>query len=142
MGDGSFGRELSTLSTPPTVGSSVEDPEQANASSSEPGIPDLGSKLGKGGESEGGKPTGAEAVDPAWARALSSRASCQLGRCAYANLERRGPDRYQAAIGCDGYQASRTTEPDGRVTIRWGLCARHREWWRLERIRRAAERGK
>ena len=133
-----FGRELSTLSTPPTVRTSVEASEQANASSSGPGIHAREEKQGGSGGEEGKPSGGAEAVDPAWARALSSRSWCQLGRCAYADLERRGPDRYLAAIGCDGYHASRTEDGDGRVTVRWGLCPRHREWWRRERVRRAA----
>jgi len=132
--------ELSTLSTPPT-GSLVEKDD--NTRNLEPRI--LGAREekqgGSGGEEE--KPDAATgAIDAGWARAESARAYCKLGRCAYANLERRGPDRYLAAIGCDGYHASRTAEPDGRLTVRWGLCPRQREWWRLERIRRSAERGK
>src|SRR5215467_11306693 len=131
--------ELSTLSTPPTVRTTVETDDTTRIL--EPR--NLGAREevlgGSGGEEE--KPDAATgAIDAAWARAESARAYCKLGRCAYANLERRGPDRYLAAIGCDGYHASRTAEPDGRVTVRWGLCPRQREWWRLERIRRAAER--
>jgi len=80
------------------------------------------------------------AVEPGWAHALTSRASCQLGRCAF--VDPTGPrNSHFAGTGCDGYHASRHDEPDGRVTIRWGLCPRHREWWRLERIRRGAQRA-
>src|SRR5262245_32711635 len=52
-------RELSTLSTPPTVRSTVETEEQANASFS-----GQGSLQGSGGASWGGKPSGR--VDNAW----------------------------------------------------------------------------
>ena len=132
-----FGRELSTLSTPPTVRTSVETDDTTRIQNLDPRRAREGILGGSGGEE--GKPSGgAEAVDPAWARALSSRSWCQLGRCAYADLERRAPDRYLAAIGCDGYHASRSEDGDGRVTVRWGLCPRHREWWRHERLRRAA----
>lgn len=130
-------RELSTLSTPPTVRTSVETDNRrtilepsASASARE-----------TRGESEGGKKPSADAatgaLDPAWARALHSRAACAIGHCAYADPTKR-PNRHIGSQGCDGYQASRSTEPDGRVTVRWGLCPRHQEWWRLERIRQRA----
>lgn len=80
------------------------------------------------------------AIEPSWARALHSQAACALGRCAYADPTKR-PNRSVGAQGCDGYHATRTAEPDGRVTVRWGLCTRHREWWRLERIRVAAAKA-
>ncbi len=123
--------ELSTLSTAPTVRTSVE----TNAISKI-----LEQEEEKSGECEGGKKGEPSAVEPGWARALSSIAWCRLGRCAFADPTKPS-DRYLAAIGCDGYHASRHVEPDGRVTVRWYLCARHRDWWKLERTRRAAARG-
>ena len=130
-----IGRELSTVSTPPTVRTTVETsgdltilgPRRAREEK----------QGGCGGEE--GNPLEAAAVDPAWARALSSRASCQVGRCAYADPA-KAPNRYLAAIGCDGYHASRSSDGE-RVTVRWGLCPRHREWWRQDRIRRSARKG-
>src|SRR5262245_32992903 len=95
---------------------------------------------GSGGEERKPLPRDPGALEPGWAHALESAAWCKLGRCAYANPEWRSPDRYLAATGCDGYQASRSAEADGRVTVRWGHCPRHREWWRHERVRRARER--
>ena len=79
-------------------------------------------------------------MDNGWARALASAEWCRRGACAFANPEapRNG---HVAAVGCDGYHASRHTEPDGRVTVRWFLCARHREWWRHQRQRRTRSRG-
>ncbi len=128
-----IGGELSTVSTAPTVRSSVEDPEQANASFS-----GLGSSAREEGESEREKPCGP--VDNAWARALASAEACRRGVCAYKNAE--GPrDGRAAANGCDGYHASRGLEPDGRPVVRWNLCARHRAWWVAERKRRAARRA-
>jgi len=100
----------------------------------------MGSHAREEGEYEGEKPSGAAAaVDNGWARALASAEWCQRGACAFANPEapRNG---HVAAVGCDGYHASRHTEPDGRVTVRWFLCARHREWWRHQRDRRARSR--
>jgi len=116
---------LSTECTASTVETTVETT----------GILSSKGELGGYGGKEGGEPAGA--LDPGWARALSSRASCTLGRCAYANPDGR-PNRYLGAMGCDGYHASRSTDADGRVTVRWGLCPRHREWWRRERIRQNA----
>ena len=136
--DGPFEEELSTLSTPPTVGITIET--NAVSRDLKPSPRRAREEILGGSGGEEGKPNAADAVDPAWARALHSHAACQLGRCAYAKLDWRGPDRSLGANGCDGYQASRTEDADGRVTIRWGLCPRHREWWRLERIRRAADR--
>src|SRR5262245_3967591 len=128
-----IGPELSTLSTPPTVRTSVETEEQANASSSGsgPGIP-----AREGGS--GGEPFGA--VDTAWARALFSAEACKRGVCAYRDPEasRNGS---AAANGCDGYHASRGVDVDGRPVVRWGLCPRHRAWWVRERVRRAAMRA-
>ena len=134
-----IGEELSTLSTPPTVRSSVEDPEQANASSSGQGSPQgSGSSAREREESEKGKPSGP--VDNAWARALVSAEACRRGVCAYGDPE--APRNGQmAARGCDGYHASRGLEPDGRPVVRWFLCARHRAWWVAERRRRAARRA-
>jgi len=131
--------ELPTLSTPPTVRTTVEADEESRILNLDPRRAREEKQGGSGGGE--GEPNAAGALDAGWARALSARSYCKLGRCAYANLDRRGPDRYLAAIGCDGYQASQSTDPDGRVTVRWGLCPRHREWWRLERIRRAGERA-
>jgi hypothetical protein len=129
-----IGRELSTVSTPPTVGTTVETSEDLTILDPRRAREEKQGGCG-GGE---GKPPEAAAVDPAWARALSSQASCQVGRCAYTDPA-KAPNRYLGAIGCDGYHASRSTEGE-RVTVRWGLCPRHREWWRLERIRRSAAR--
>ncbi len=131
-----IGEELSTVSTPPTVRSSVEDPEQANASFSGSGAST--SKARERGESEGREPSGA--VDTAWARALMSAEACRRGVCGYKNAE--GPrDGRAAAVGCDGYHASRGLDPDGRPVVRWNLCPRHRAWWVAERKRRAARRA-
>src|SRR5262245_56624002 len=126
-------RELSTLSTPPTVRSTVETEEQANASYS-----GQGSLQGSGGEAAGGKPSGP--VDNAWARALLSTEACKRGVCAYKNAE-APRDGQAAARGCDGYHASRGFDLDGRPVVRWFLCARHRAWWVAERRRRAARRA-
>jgi len=129
-------RELSTVSTAPTVRSSVEDPEQANASSSGSGAST--SKAREEGESEREKPSGP--VENAWARALLSAEACKRGVCAYGNPE--APRNGQmAARGCDGYHASRGIEPDGRPVVRWNLCPRHRAWWVAERKRRATRRA-
>jgi len=127
-----FGGEFRTLSTPPTVRSSVETEEQANAS-----LPDLG-KARERGESEGREPSGP--VDNAWARALASIEACRRGVCAYRNPEAPRDGR-AAANGCDGYHASRGLEPDGRPVVRWSLCPRHRVWWVAERMRRATRRA-
>ena len=129
-------RELSTVSTPPTVRSSVETEEQANASSSGSGAST--SKAREEGESEGRKPSGP--VDNAWARALLSTEACKRGVCAYKNAE-APRDGQAAARGCDGYHASRGFDLDGRPVVRWFLCARHRAWWVAERRRRAARRA-
>ena len=107
---------------------------ETGSSSLEPGIPDPGIP---GGESEGGKPEAA--VDAGWQRALWSAEQCRRGVCGFANPD--GPrNGHTAAIGCDGYHANRRSEPDGRVTVRWYLCARHRAWWRNQRARRARVR--
>jgi len=114
---------------------------EKNSSSSLVGAREEKEQGGSGGEEERKPlPRDPGALEPGWAHALESRAWCKLGRCAYANLESRSPDRYLAATGCDGYQASRTEDPDGVVTVRWGHCPRHREWWQHERVRRARER--
>src|SRR5215831_5646863 len=117
--------EVMHLSTPPTVGSTVEDPGKGIS------YPRRAREEDLGGESEGNLQEGttrarpdAGAVDAGWAHALSSRASCQLGRCAYADPTMPRNSHF-AGTGCDGYHASRHDEPDGRVTIRWGLCPRH-----------------
>ena len=123
--------ELSTLSTPPTGRTLVE----ASGGVTTPREP---TEEKTRGESEGGereKPP--DAVAPAWARALSSRTSCALGRCGYADPA-KPPNRHLAAIGCDGYHATEHVDADGRATVRWYLCPRHRAWWKLERMRRAA----
>jgi hypothetical protein len=124
--------ELSTLSTPPTVRTLV----QTTGGVTTPRDP---TEERTRGESEGGereKPANESGpLDAGWARALSSRASCATGRCAYADPA-KPPNKYLGAVGCDGYHATRTLD-DGRPTVRWGLCPRHREWWRLQRMRRA-----
>jgi len=140
VGDAATAEELSTLSTPPTVRTTVETEEDTSILNLDPRRAREEVLGGSGGE-EGEPSAAAGAVDASWARAESSRAYCKLGRCGYANLDRAGgPDRYLSAIGCDGYHASRSTDADGRVTVRWDLCPRHRAWWRAERSRRAAER--
>lgn len=128
-------RELSTLSTPPTVGSTSETPGTLTI------LPRTAREEKQGGcGGEEGKPSAdAGPLDAAWARALSSRAACSLGRCAYADPA-KPPNKYLGAVGCDGYHASRTLD-DGRPTVRWGLCPRHRAWWKVERMRRAAAKG-
>jgi len=74
-------------------------------------------------------------VDNGWARALASVEWCRRGVCAF--LDPAAPrNGHSAAVGCDGYHASRHTEPDGRTVVRWYLCARHREWWRHQQQRR------
>jgi hypothetical protein len=120
-----IGRELSTLSTAPTVRTTVETDDKSRDSPAPGG---LGKIEGPGGKEPSGP------LEPGWARALASRASCALGHCAYANPDGR-PNRSVGANGCDGYHATRSTESDGRVIMRWGLCPRHVEWWRRERIR-------
>src|SRR5262245_50346641 len=77
--DAPISEELSTLSTPPTVRTSVETEEQANASSSGAST----SLAREEGESERGKPSGP--VDSAWARALMSIEACKREVCAYKN---------------------------------------------------------
>jgi hypothetical protein len=129
---GPVGSELSTLSTPPTVGSPVETSGEATASSS-----GLGSQTREEGESEREKPD--RAADTAWARALRSAEACRRGVCAYKNPEAPRDGR-AAGLGCDGYQASRGLEPDGRPVVRWNLCPRHRVWWAAEQRRRRARR--
>lgn len=147
------GAELSTVSTPSTVETTVEASEtlsskgEQGGSGGKEGKPtDDDSRAGRRGlglEAPGSGfdtrplaplPTPAGALNPAWARALHSAASCALGRCAYADPAKR-PNRWMAAQGCDGYHASEHIDPDGRVTVRWYLCPRHVEWWRQERIR-------
>lgn len=118
-------RELPTVCTPSTVETTVEASRT------------LTIVEGKKGECEGERRGPPGALEPGWARSLSSRASCQLGRCAYADPAKPA-NRYLAAVGCDGYHASRSLDTDGRPMIRWGLCPRHREWWRVDRMRRAA----
>ena len=124
--------ELSTLSTP-----STKIPEASGeVITSLPRRAREEKQGGCGGEE--GKPSNESGpLDAGWARALSSRASCSVGRCAYADPTKPA-NKYLGAIGCDGYHASRTLD-DGRPTVRWGLCPRHREWWRLQRMRRAAK---
>lgn len=125
--------ELRTESTGTTVGHTVEASGEANASSSGSALSYVpsSSEGGSGGEET-------SAVNPAWARALHSRAACQLGRCAYADPTRR-PDRHIIGLGgCDGYHANEHIDAEGVVTVRWYLCPRHREWWRHERQRVAA----
>jgi hypothetical protein len=124
-----IGRELSTLSTPSTVETTVEASGTLTTARER-------EQEGCGGK-EGKPPEPIGPLEPSWARALHSHAACALGRCAYANPEQR-PNRYVGANGCDGYHASRTTDTDGRVTVRWGLCPRHREWWRHEQRRKRA----
>jgi hypothetical protein len=135
-----IGEELSTLSTAPTVRTTVQTDEESRDSFLDPRRAREEKQGGCGGK-EGKPPEPPGALDPGWARALSSRTSCTLGRCAYADPTKR-PSRYLAAIGCDGYHASRSTDTDGRVTVRWGLCPRHREWWRLERLRVAGAKAR
>lgn len=119
--------EYSTQSTAPTVRTSEETEALSR---------DLSPRRAREGEdSKGGEPNGP--IDSAWARALFSAEACKRGVCAY-----RNPDMWRsgwaAANGCDGYHASRSTDADGRETVRWGLCPRHREWWRRERLRQSA----
>ena len=128
-----IGREFSTLSTPSTVETTVEAPGDLTI------LPRKAREEKQGGCGGGEEKPPAGAIAPGWARALSSSASCTLGRCAYADPA-KPPNRYLGAIGCDGYHASRSTDGE-LVTVRWGLCPRHREWWRLERIRRSARKG-
>ncbi len=134
----SVGEELSTLSTPPTVGTTVETDDTTRIQNLDPRRAREGILGGSGGEE--GKP-GAGPVDAVWAKALDRRAACERGVCAYVNPDGRRNDAL-GARGCDGYAASRGTDADGRPLVRWGLCPRHRAWWKAERIRvAAAKRG-
>lgn len=134
MGEAIAG-ELFTVCTPPTDRISVETPGESTSLFQKPREEKQG---GSGGGEE--KPSDSGPLDAGWARALHSAAACKVGRCGYRDPA-KPPNKYLAAIGCDGYHATRALDPDGRPEVRWGLCPRHREWWKLERIRRAAAKG-
>ncbi len=79
-------------------------------------------------------------MSPAWAHALRARTACVLGRCKYSDPG-APPNFHAGAMGCDGYHATEHMDADGRSTVRWYLCPRHRAWWAAERRRRAARRA-
>jgi hypothetical protein len=92
-------------------------------------------------------------VDQLWKEAEEEAAACADGDCLYANEHcqpRPHARRDQPAClfrhdhRCRGYLGTKHIE-GGLPLMRYQLCRRHKEWWRLEQIkireRKAREKG-